>query len=162
MLAVRDPRRPGSSPLTRGKFEIADRAGNEPGLIPAHAGKILCGFGCHGDGPAHPRSRGENNSARSDARELTGSSPLTRGKCLVGGFGGHVWGLIPAHAGKMPCGAVNQPSPGAHPRSRGENAPDVRHAHENGGSSPLTRGKFVPYSEDERRHGLIPAHAGKI
>ena len=50
---------------------------------------------------------------------------------------------------------------GAHPRSRGENAPIVSVLPFNQGSSPLTRGK-----QDGGQHGreagrLIPAHAGK-
>ena len=53
------------------------------GLIPAHAGKTVTQITHDYDRAAHPRSRGENSG---DARTPTaggGSSPLTRGKCLV-------------------------------------------------------------------------------
>ena len=39
MLAVRDPRRAGSSPLTRGKRETVAEWFEKSRLIPAHAGK---------------------------------------------------------------------------------------------------------------------------
>ena len=53
---------PGSSPLTRGKQEIAARAGDETGLIPAHAGKTRDGVLKSMSIGAHPRSRGENSA----------------------------------------------------------------------------------------------------
>ena len=50
-----------------------------------------------------------------------GSSPLTRGKLVMGlgPFGGV--GLIPAHAGKTARTASPRAQHWAHPRSRGEN-----------------------------------------
>ena len=131
------------------------------GLIPAHAGKTgPLGDGRH-HGRAHPRSRGENLTARNVSLVRAGSSPLTRGKPRGFGPRARLHRLIPAHAGKtQPMGAASR-SPLAHPRSRGENH---RRSAPNGiknGSSPLTRGK-----RDLRRikgvaAGLIPAHAGK-
>ena len=51
--------------------------------------------------------------------------------------------------------------PGAHPRSRGENA-NLEHAHRRLlGSSPLTRGKQDALAGVGSEDGLIPAHAGK-
>ena len=49
---------------------------------------------------AHPRSRGENASARALARGPGGSSPLTRGKPCMRAARRGTRGLIPAHAGK--------------------------------------------------------------
>ena len=70
----------GSSPLTRGKQHRVMLHEEVPGLIPAHAGKT-------GDDPgaiprvrAHPRSRGENETATGVSTHCAGSSPLTRGK----------------------------------------------------------------------------------
>ena len=70
---------------------------------------------------AHPRSRGENCSARSATICLSGSSPLTRGKLRRGIRRFKKERLIPAHAGKTPCGAARRAGTPAHPRSRGEN-----------------------------------------
>ena len=71
---------PGSSPLTRGKRTEAGARPTPTGIIPAHAGKTLCGDGPNGPSRDHPRSRGENN-ARVTCRQCNqGSSPLTRGK----------------------------------------------------------------------------------
>ena len=50
---------------------------------------------------------------------------------------------------------------GAHPRSRGENAPIATTIRPIGGSSPLTRGKHKPLGRVLKALGLIPAHAGK-
>ena len=49
----------------------------------------------------------------------------------------------------------------AHPRSRGENAVDVRRHDPGAGSSPLTRGKPPGGYACQSVSGLIPAHAGK-
>ena len=54
----------GSSPLTRGKLEVSDRAGYETGLIPAHAGKTPAFSWASRGAWAHPRSRGENPRGR--------------------------------------------------------------------------------------------------
>ena len=69
--------------------------------------------------------------------------------------------LIPAHAGKTRDGVLKSMSIGAHPRSRGENSRRRPAATSTRGSSPLTRGKRVPYHPAGPDRGLIPAHAGK-
>ena len=151
----------GSSPLTRGKPPCATCPRMTAGLIPAHAGKTVstCS-GPHGPG-AHPRSRGENAKMRGRRNPGGGSSPLTRGKrCAVEGVP-RDGRLIPAHAGKTrarvhsPCGRR------AHPRSRGENVRPGAPQHQEGGSSPLTRGKPDNGRVHLHGRGLIPAHAGK-
>ena len=156
------PRRPGSSPLTRGKQERGRALDGLRRLIPAHAGKTTRSWitvadeGAHprsrGEnhtagthrferGLAHPRSRGENEAARQPHGWETGSSPLTRGKP------GHHWllrrelGLIPAHAGKTSRRRCRRSPGGAHPRSRGENNTGSCFMRRSQGSSPLTRGK---------------------
>ena len=56
----------------------------------------------------------------------------------------------------VPC-----PAGGAHPRSCGENASQVRRWLEAKGSSPLMRGKLRCRHVAIQHDGLIPAHAGK-
>ena len=135
-------RRPrGSSPLTRGKPNTLQRISVITGLIPAHAGKTSWWLSARWSRPAHPRSRGENLNAAMDANPIGGSSPLTRGKLGDHGLDRVPDGLIPAHAGKTFRCPGSRPCWWAHPRSRGENAPDELEADFLRGSSPLTRGK---------------------
>ena len=154
-------RRPGSSPLTRGKPSASVVPSTRVGLIPAHAGKTPCSRARSASLPAHPRSRGENCLAPPRGPTESGSSPLTRGKLHLLAQVRRVGGLIPAHAGKTPGSSRAKPSSRAHPRSRGENAAGIASVALTQGSSPLTRGKRRPTGSSSRWSGLIPAHAGK-
>ena len=151
----------GSSPLTRGKLAIDEILGLDAGLIPAHAGKTPLGSARSKRPMAHPRSRGENYRVFVSGRRTAGSSPLTRGKPLVGRVKSADGGLIPAHAGKTRRNRPPRLTTRAHPRSRGENILQLSLISIRLGSSPLTRGK----PDTKRRTcllvGLIPAHAGK-
>ena len=93
--------------------------------------------------------------------DLTGSSPLTRGKRRDEAYLIHGMRLIPARAGKTwhPSGDASELP--AHPRSRGEN--HLLTANQDGatGSSPLARGKQRRRQPPRSRRGLIPARAGK-
>ena len=60
VMARGDGRRPGSSPLTRGKRVSSLPVSSLGGLIPAHAGKTRCCVKSWRRSWAHPRSRGEN------------------------------------------------------------------------------------------------------
>ena len=151
----------GSSPLTRGKRANAHRGFLTVRLIPAHAGKTVCGFSPASPAPAHPRSRGENEYVPTNGDVLEGSSPLTRGKrrrCTSRSASGR---LIPAHAGKTWREEGRRPPTWAHPRSRGENPALQKCFHKTRGSSPLTRGKRQGYGRERGSYRLIPAHAGK-
>ena len=70
----------GSSPLTRGKRAYRLCWQYHGRLIPAHAGKTARGMDQGPAGPAHPRSRGENQMSATPTVKGEGSSPLTRGK----------------------------------------------------------------------------------
>ena len=132
----------GSSPLTRGKLPGTRYRRRRGRLIPAHAGKTRSKERPKCARTAHPRSRGENESAEAVACGGVGSSPLTRGK-LTGRYDNALQhGLIPAHAGKTSTTATSCPAEWAHPRSRGENVLLVSRPVRPGGSSPLTRGKL--------------------
>ena len=74
----------GSSPLTRGKLGPAGSGKSSLGLIPAHAGKTCAYLKYPPIFRAHPRSRGENELFASCFEDVTGSSPLTRGKPQAG------------------------------------------------------------------------------
>ena len=155
------PTRPGSSPLTRGKLLRARCPRVEAGLIPAHAGKTSLPSRWRRPARAHPRSRGENSSDATPAKDSVGSSPLTRGKRREALPQRLDHGLIPAHAGKTTTSALCPSSHRAHPRSRGENPRHRLLTATGSGSSPLTRGKQQGWRRHRNRPGLIPAHAGK-
>ena len=130
-------------------------------LIPAHAGKTKLSKFELSLPKAHPRSRGENYLCAALPAALRGSSPLTRGKLSsIGGCIRRV-GLIPAHAGKTSPTRQQPATPGAHPRSRGENLEIANPRGEREGSSPLTRGKRAGPVPRPPLARLIPAHAGK-
>ena len=152
---------PGSSPLTRGKRGDQEAVRRRRGLIPAHAGKTDPGAGRGYDSEAHPRSRGENRRALRPYLRHGGSSPLTRGKQRRGAVAVAALGLIPAHAGKTGGRRRRGRRTRAHPRSRGENAPEGARCTRSQGSSPLTRGKPHLGLEHLGNGRLIPAHAGK-
>ena len=90
-----------------------------------------------------------------------GSSPLTRGKRHADLLTCAPARLIPAHAGKTDAVSHGVCLKQAHPRSRGENCGSRALASRARGSSPLTRGKPLAYTEADDARGLIPAHAGK-
>ena len=112
----------GSSPLTRGKPNLASRSPSIFRLIPAHAGKTPDRNRPARHDRAHPRSRGENWKAARGRCIMWGSSPLTRGKLEPTTVPASPAGLIPAHAGKTRLTVEADGSDRAHPRSRGENA----------------------------------------
>ena len=91
-----------------------------------------------------------------------GSSPLTRGKSVIGCSVDRTPGLIPAHAGKIPTRRPSRSRDRAHPRSRGENRNYPNYRPRSLGSSPLTRGKCHGPRAPHQRGRLIPAHAGKM
>ena len=153
--------RQGSSPLTRGKREHRGDDVPHGGLIPAHAGKTTPQTNSLTPCGAHPRSRGENQIDSSAGNRELGSSPLTRGKRRDRQVQEHAVRLIPAHARKTLEVEGQQGAARAHPRSRGENTPQVRRAPDGCGSSPLTRGKRRSVHLERFIPRLIPAHAGK-
>ena len=133
----------GSSPLTRGKQDPYYDALDATRLIPAHAGKTHPGMPTARSRPAHPRSRGENETHPLIVPIVAGSSPLTRGKLPGKNDPCTRSGLIPAHAGKTGLGIPDGYGIPAHPRSRGENTAPPSGLSSDAGSSPLTRGKRV-------------------
>ena len=154
-------RRPGSSPLTRGKLGMLPQLISAGGLIPAHAGKTVQFAAALITIGAHPRSRGENSSTGSRLTSYPGSSPLTRGKLASPMLPARLQRLIPAHAGKTRTSRIDFLSSRAHPRSRGENYSKIDATWGAMGSSPLTRGKHDVVQLPVLTGRLIPAHAGK-
>ena len=89
----------GSSPLTRGIREKAERLCPISGFIPAHAGNTLRVFSGGAYSRVHPRSRGEYRPPGTSKRPITGSPPLTRGIPTTALRGLGLNRFTPAHAG---------------------------------------------------------------
>ena len=104
---------------------------------------------------AHPRSRGENRHLNELSARRAGSSPLARGKRDLTEGQVIAFGLIPARAGKTKNPCDPERSPGAHPRSRGENEKGERRVLLLPGSSPLARGKHFVICAFVTRIGQI-------
>ena len=92
----------------------------------------------------------------------TGSSPLARGTCQLGGVFAEGFRLIPARAGNIPSLERKPPPMPAHPRSRGEHLEFGVDEGEELGSSPLARGTSMTVSLWGLGSRLIPARAGNI
>ena len=90
----------GSSPRVRGKPTSPPGARNDPGLIPACAGKTRGRLGLRAAPPAHPRVCGENDGRVTQQVLEKGSSPRVRGKLHEDPRDPKGRGLIPACAGK--------------------------------------------------------------
>ena len=83
-----------------------------------------------------------------------------RGAPLRSWCGVFPWRLIPARAGSTCRRAESGRAGRAHPRSRGEHAPERAAVWSRQGSSPLARGALVALDSVARGIGLIPARAG--
>ena len=153
---------PGSSPRVRGKRTRRPGRAGSPGLIPARAGKTSPSGAPRSWGTAHPRACGENGSDPDSVRNSLGSSPRVRGKLLALGAHCPPRGLIPARAGKTPCGSGARGRTRAHPRACGENKRrDSAHVAAPG-SSPRVRGKRLRLLAGVRRRGSSPRVRGKL
>ena len=150
----------GSSPLSRGIprfcgiYSICGR------IIPALAGNTAHRFHSPPHPLDHPRSRGEYLISFPITSFLSGSSPLSRGileflVCTLIGVG-----IIPALAGNTTSWRRPPPSPGDHPRSRGEYIFGMSLRFAASGSSPLSRGIRSRISPSCWIGGIIPALAG--
>ena len=109
---------------------------------------------------AHPRSRGEHETASAMESHLGGSSPLTRGALQLSKLVHAAERLIPAHAGSTAKASPPVFSISAHPRSRGEHAKKSKSRNLGKGSSPLARGTPQGNFTLAVKERLIPACAG--
>ena len=151
----------GSSPRVRGKLPPGARADTASRLIPARAGKTRSSAPSTPPCPAHPRACGENRESPCDWHGVRGSSPRVRGKLRPPTQGARAPGLIPARAGKTPCGPGGPRTWRAHPRACGENPRQPAVMTNKAGSSPRVRGKRPGLQRHPARRRLIPARAGK-
>jgi|GEM_PF-49196 len=151
----------GSSPLARGGPELVLSRHRLSGLIPARAGRTVWSSSTLAATRAHPRSRGADWAGRSVRWRGMGSSPLARGGLRAVGGDLRAVGLIPARAGRTGWPVLVYVQAWAHPRSRGADSQPYARGNGEQGSSPLARGGHRGHPRRLRRHGLIPARAGR-
>ena len=151
----------GSSPRGRGKPAQRVCEGHDIRLIPARAGKTLCGECEKPSSRAHPRAGGENVGQHFKRGFICGSSPRGRGKPAPSRPSRRRPRLIPARAGKTLAPRSSPVQRPAHPRAGGENRVyDMARAVAEG-SSPRGRGKLFERETYAPFIRLIPARAGK-
>ena len=131
------------------------------GIIPAGAGKRLRPGPQGGRHWDHPRGCGEKGVTATPDRADEGSSPRVRGKAPPHGNSASLTRIIPAGAGKSPCGWEIRDKQGDHPRGCGEKAHKAARRLAPVGSSPRVRGKAGSRGPRRPSTGIIPAGAGK-
>ncbi len=109
----------GSSPLARGRRCCPTRGRRPAGIIPACAGptaRVAPGYLTQED---HPRLRGADNTLEKSAAQLTGSSPLARGRRRLAAARRSARRIIPACAGPTSLSLLTAVTYRDHPRLRG-------------------------------------------
>ena len=142
MVAIRaEAEYGGSSPRGRGKRRDRPMGADDPGLIPAWAGKTPGRWAQASSARAHPRVGGENYGVEIELFDGYGSSPRGRGKLCDEVLSRERSRLIPAWAGKTALVIGVLKARGAHPRVGGENPQLGFGTNVTEGSSPRGRGK---------------------
>ena len=157
---ARRPRRPGSSPLTRGLLQVAGVAPAQHRIIPARAGFTRPRLARPTTRRDHPRSRGVYCELSAHDVTCTGSSPLARGLPRTGRAGRRRSRIIPARAGFTRRQSDLLGWGQDHPRSRGVYLATAWGRQVRRGSSPLARGLLRGHAYEAPGRGIIPARAG--
>ena len=171
----------GPSPRVRGSPRLGCACGVPDGSIPACAGKPgehvkylsggqvhprVCGEALDAGTPprssrVHPRVCGEATHQPCFQHHLSGPSPRVRGSPDQPPYRTIASGSIPACAGKPGAACSARRSAWVHPRVCGEAASALSLSGSVTGPSPRVRGSRRAADACLRRHGSIPACAGK-
>ena len=145
----------------RGKRSVTRMASPRRRIIPAHAGQTPLFPVRFAQIADHPRACGANRRALHARVHGRGSSPRMRGKHGASRHRSPPRRIIPAHAGQT-CHVYLDLSPlPDHPRACGANSESLGVDDFLCGSSPRMRGKPERRGRRQRRHRIIPAHAGQ-
>ncbi len=170
----------GPPPRTRGTRPPDRPQPPRPGTTPAYAGNAPPAPRRCAPSRDHPRVRGERSPCMLTGTWSRGPPPRTRGTHQHGAGGGHHVGTTPAYAGNADvCGSQARhrgttpayagnarcpctiwPTPGDHPRVRGERAMTRLPALAHVGPPPRTRGTRAPPPASGGALGTTPAYAG--
>ena len=156
-----DPAARGPSPRGRGNPRAGRNLLGGRRSIPAWAGKPRPCSRRRWPPRVHPRVGGETAEDPRGGRAQEGPSPRGRGNPPLGT--GWALGMrsIPAWAGKPASGLQSVTCLQVHPRVGGETGTGHGRLKLRCGPSPRGRGNRRPFLHAERRHGSIPAWAGK-
>ena len=132
---------PGSPPRGRGKVEDMRKAGLNPRITPAWAGKSRRHAESRTKSKDHPRVGGEKLKQRMCSTAIAGSPPRGRGKDKLNVREDFAPGITPAWAGKSPFSIGLLATCWDHPRVGGEKRLMVLVLRAVTGSPPRGRGK---------------------
>ncbi len=130
------------------------------GPSPRARGAVPASWGLSALSGVHPRVRGEQRPSRTSRASRRGPSPRARGAASA------AWrpvcgpGSIPACAGSRKTSSTSTPTPGVHPRVRGEQLCDDSARSVALGPSPRARGAEWLVIQHADNLGSIPACAG--
>ena len=150
----------GSSPRMRGSHVWAVVVGEQPGIIPAHAGLTGTALRQQDLSRDHPRACGAHIVFHHIAHWIKGSSPRMRGSHYIKSNLQFLHGIIPAHAGLTVSRCCRERPPWDHPRACGAHSRSCERAGRCMGSSPRMRGSLRCNNRAGKARGIIPAHAG--
>ena len=152
---------PGSPPRGRGKVEDMRKAGLNPRITPAWAGKSRRHAESRTKSKDHPRVGGEKLKQRMCSTAIAGSPPRGRGKDKLNVREDFAPGITPAWAGKRPGSDQRPALPQDHPRVGGEKFGSTDLLVILHGSPPRGRGKDLGLYDDLDDARITPAWAGK-
>ena len=148
-------------PRIRGEHQAGNSCYSQgSGIIPAYAGSTNITFSATSASRDHPRIRGEHSTLIPFHRNLTGSSPHTRGAPSHRASKPSPRGIIPAYAGSTRKTRAHERMGRDHPRIRGEHREKPKPTGVDPGSSPHTRGAPFGGVSAPGMQGIIPAYAG--
>ena len=151
----------GPSPRVRGSRGRLCRGAEVDGSIPACAGKPARRSPGSSSGAVHPRVCGEAGVFGQRQLNEAGPSPRVRGSPPTPVVAAHLWGSIPACAGKPMRSVLPSRVAWVHPRVCGEAASSAWSASTLRGPSPRVRGSPTDPEPTPTPAGSIPACAGK-
>ena len=152
---------PGSPPRGRGKVEDMRKAGLNPRITPAWAGKSRRHAESRTKSKDHPRVGGEKLKQRMCSTAIAGSPPRGRGKDKLNVREDFAPGITPAWAGKSISQTSTMKPARDHPRVGGEKAGFADNVFDVAGSPPRGRGKADKDDVSGLDLGITPAWAGK-
>ena len=150
----------GLPPLARGRPRAAASRRVTSGTTPARAGTTIAPQHQMPRSPDYPRSRGDDLADGIGTDGTQGLPPLARGRPVARCHCPGECGTTPARAGTTPHARRRRDDRTDYPRSRGDDAPEVKEEKLVAGLPPLARGRLPRRPQIHHVRGTTPARAG--
>ena len=150
------------SPRTRGWSRHRRLPASSPGVLPAHAGMVPRATRAPSPRSGAPRARGDGPPFALASASDPACSPRTRGWSRAVELHRGRGGVLPAHAGMVPCALRGRSPAAGAPRARGDGPPRSATACRLAACSPRTRGWSLGVADPRLAGGVLPAHAGMV